>query len=230
MLDSAPALQDPAAPDADAAPDPAVLRAERRLAVLAELVEIGMELARTLKPGLADTSAEDDGAGRAKLRDPADAFAPLSRAIRLTLALEAKTDAELSDLKAGIVRVSEERRTRAAERRQAAAAKDAEGRFDRVRELVVEAAEAEIGDLKTFNQFVEALDERLEEDEAYADIDRRPLRETVESLCRDLKLSPDWSRWTGDGWIDAWPTRPVFSPFNQPSAKPLHKPPRRTRG
>jgi hypothetical protein len=205
VLESAPVLQEP---PADTAPDPAVLRAERRLALLAELAEIGMELARGLKAG-----------------DPAETFAPLSRAIRLTLALEAKADAELSDLKVGIVRASEERRTQTVERQKAAAARDAEGRPDKVRDLVCEAAEAEIEDYDALKEFMEAIDERLEEDEAYVDIARWPLRETVENLCRDLKLNPDWSRRDGDGWKTEGPTRPRCSPFNQPSATRSQKPP-----
>ena len=63
-------------------------------------------------PGRPGRAAE---AGRAKTRDPAEAYAQLSRAVRLTLTLEAKTVAELSDLKAGIVREREEKRARAAE-------------------------------------------------------------------------------------------------------------------
>ena len=62
------------------APDPSILRAERRLRLLEELAEIGMELVRALKPRA--EAAETAGG-----KDPADAFAPLSRAIRLTLAL-----------------------------------------------------------------------------------------------------------------------------------------------
>jgi hypothetical protein len=28
----------------------------------------------------------------------------------------------------------------------------------------------------------------------------RPLRESVEAICADLGLTPDWSRWTDDGF------------------------------
>ena len=96
------ALEDPATPPAaDEASDPSVVRAERRLRLLEELAEIGMELARALRPGALASATCDPGAGeelmaltgRARGRDPAEAFAPLSRAIRLTLALEARTDA-----------------------------------------------------------------------------------------------------------------------------------------
>ena len=218
------------APPADEAPAPAVLRAERRLRLLAELADIGMELARALRP-VAPASPDGDrvdadGAaaqtGQARGGDPAEAFARLSRAIRLTLALEAKTDAGLRDLKAGIVRETHETQSVAAERRKVAAAKDAEAREEKIRDLVTEAAEAEVEDFDTLNELREALEERLDEDVAYLDRAERPLRETVERLCGDLALRPDWSRWEGEGWARTEPpARPRLSPFNQPSAKPF---------
>jgi hypothetical protein len=194
--------------------DPSVLLAESRLRMLRRLAEIGMELAeRTLNT---QTAA-------AKGRDPADFYAPLSRAIRLTLALEAKTDEALRDLRAGVVRVREEERTLTVERHEAASAKEVEERAVRVRDLVAEAAEFEIPDVYEFAHVYHALRERLDEDAAYDDCGRRPLRETVERLCKDLMLSPDWSRWDGEGWIkdEAAPRRLRYSIFNQPSARAL---------
>jgi len=207
------------APDESApveeAPDPSIARAERRLRLLEELSEIGMELARALKPV---AGADETIAGK----DPAAAFAPLSRAIRLTLALEAKTDEELRDLKAGVVRAREEKRVQAAKRARDAADKASEARVDRVRDLVLNVAERECEDVDAFDDVYEALKERLEEDEAYDDCDERPLRETVERLCKDLQLTPDWSRWVDDGWIvESPPARWRCSPFHQPSRKPL---------
>jgi hypothetical protein len=186
--------------------DPSVVLAEGRLLLLRELAEIGMKLVRGLEPG-----------------DSADSFAPLSRAIRLTLTLEAKTDEALRDLKAGVVRKRKKERKRAARRHEAAAAKEAEERAEKVRDLVAEAAEAEIPDAYEFAGRYFALRERLDEDTAYRDCGQRPLRETVERLCKDLMLSPDWSRWDGEGWIkeEGAPKRTRYSIFNKPSAVPL---------
>ena len=213
MSSSAAAPEDPALSGADEPPDLSVLRAERRLRLLEELAEIGMELARALRPRPPEDRAADEaasgeaapekggGTGRGKGREPADAFGPLSRAIRLTLVLEARTDAELRDLKAGVARVRDEEQDRAAERDRVAAAKDREARIERIRELVLSVADAEIEDDRAFDSLYDDLDERLEEHEA--DIEAgRPLRETVERLCKDLALSPDWSRWGGEGWIE----------------------------
>lgn len=199
-VEQPPVLQDPAASAAGGEePDPSVLRAERRLRVLEELTEIGMDLARALRPAAAGGAAEDGPsgtAGRGKSRDPADAFGPLSRAIRLTLGLEARTDGELRDLKAGVTRA----RAEAAKAARKADAKAREARAGLVRDLVVEAAEAEIDDPDELDEACYALDDRLDLDEAAFAAPGRPLREPVERLCAWLALSPDWSRWTGEGW------------------------------
>ena len=184
--------------------DLSIARAERRLRLLEELSEIGMELARALKPG----AEADKTAGEAPAKDPAAVFAPLSRAIRLTLALEARTDQELRDLKAGVSRAPQHAR--------------AQAREDQVRDLVLKVAERECEDISAFEGIEEALQERLDLDEAYVDCSLRPLRQTVERLCKDLGLEPDWSRWAGEGWVDEdIPTRPRFSPFHQPSPRPI---------
>jgi hypothetical protein len=194
---------------AEEALDPSVARAERRLRWLEELAEIGMELARALRPRADADETPDKTTGK----DPATAFAPLSRAIRLTLALEARTDEDLRNLKAGIVVA-----------REAAWAPLPEpvrkDRVERVRGLVLAVVDAEAEDPDEYGELYEALDERLEEDEAYFNLARRPVRETVERLCKDLTLTPDWSRWQGEGWIDDG-ARPLYSPFRQPSRKPL---------
>jgi hypothetical protein len=209
-----PISQDAASPAADEAPDPAVLRAERRLRLLEELAEIGMELARALRPCAPADRACDDAAsgdsatdkGPDKGRDPADAFARLSRAIRLTLALEARTDEALRDLKSGIVRM------RAAELARAAAAQGRQIREARICGLVMEVAAAEIADGDGFEGFCYDLKERLADDEAFWNDSDRPVRDIVEHLCKCFGLAPDWSRWDGEGWIDEerppWPWAP----------------------
>jgi hypothetical protein len=197
------------------APDPSVARAERRLRLLQELAEIGMELARALTPGAEPDKA---AAGEAPGKDPAVVYAPLSRAIRLTLALEARTDKDLRDLKAGVDRARQEARTKAE-------ARNLEALEDKVRDLVLDVAERECESFDAFEDLERALGERLDEDEAYLDFRIRPLRQTVERLCHDLGLTPDWSRWAGEGWAtDEPPIRPRYSPFHQPSSKPLRAP------
>jgi len=81
-------MSTPACDPAEDALDPAAQRAERRLALLEEMAAIGMRILRRL---------DDD---RASDPDSVDAFARISRAVRLTLALEEKTDRFLADLRA----------------------------------------------------------------------------------------------------------------------------------
>jgi len=222
MTNPAPAPQDPASSATDEAPDPFILRAERRLRLLEELTEIGMALTRALKPEAEARQEPSDDKAQAKGRDPADAYARLSRAVRLTLALETRTDQQLRDLKAGIIRGREDERAEAAER---AAHVDRSVRRAEVCYLVENLADTEIEDEDEWENFSAALEERLDDDEAYEDLDKWPLRETVERLCKDLGLSPDPSRFAGEDWsVDDANGRSFFSPFRRPSRIPLITP------
>jgi hypothetical protein len=207
----------PDVPATDETSDLLVVLAERRLRLLQELTEIGMKLARELGSGETPEAPTNDKAP-AKVSDPAAAFAPLSRAIRLTLALEARTGEEIRDLKAGVVRMREARRVvDAEEARKAHAAREWQ-----VPAQVMSVIEAQCESPEEIEILATAMNERLEEDEAYLFYQYRPLRETVERLCKDLGLNPDWDSWGADGWIDEdLPSRSRFSPFNTPSSTPI---------
>ena len=202
--------------------------------MLHELAELGMALTRATvrraveeieTPDVSEPEAESEPAKRPAdpRRDPAETFATLSRAVRLTLTLESKFDDALTARLAGEIAKCEEARTRARE--------DAEsdpyaplkaGRKARVRELVRDVADREIPDPEDHDIHIDALEERLLCDEAYDNIDDVPLRDVVERLCRDLKLSPDWRRWTGEGWTPNPPFyRPRCSLFTGPSRVPI---------
>jgi hypothetical protein len=232
----------PPADDADAAADPAILLAEEHLRVLAELRACGMEMARTLaeraaldlhsaKALIAHTESEDKYGLSPRypvpMQDPASTFAKISRAIRLTLALEAKTAERLRALRAGVI---QERETRRAEKAKGAepATEDRHAvAKKKVHDIVLQAINAEDTDdaEESFGVW-EALEERLELDDAYAKLEDRPLREVVEQLCADLCIEVDWSRWTGEGWAPiAFPFRSKFSPFKTPSRTTILSPP-----
>ncbi len=118
--------------DTDLADDPAVARAERRLRLLEELAEIGMELVRALRPGVEAAEASDLRPGR----DPVEQYASLSRSLRLTFALEAKTDEELALLRAGASQIRQRERVESEQFARAAAEKRQVARFDQVRNCV----------------------------------------------------------------------------------------------
>jgi hypothetical protein len=202
------------APDApEPATDPAIARAERRLGKLDRLSDKGLEMTEALSADGSPASAES--------------FAKLSRAVRLTITLEAKLDEALRARLAG-----ESPKVEAARGRSAKDADDldADAPFDRVRagrrgvvrQLTVDVADREIPDAAEYDIFTAALDERLLYDLAYRNIDDLPLRDIVERLCADLLLKPDWSRWTGEGWKPNPPFfRPLASQFTGPSRTPL---------
>jgi hypothetical protein len=99
------------------------------------------------------------------------------------------------------------------------------GKTARVRELLVDVIDREIGDVDDWDDAVDALDERLVFDVTYSHLDEAPLREIVERLCADLELKPDWSLWTGEGWAPHPPLQhPRPSLFPGPSRRPaLHR-------
>lgn len=184
----------------EAAADPAIARAELQLQEQRALAEKAMRMALGVKEDGSEESAKQ--------------FAVLSRIVRLTHALEARTGQAVSDLKAGRAPAPKTPQ----EHRKACR--------KRISRLVMEAADRECETPDAFDALVAALNERLDDDEAYLDITERPLGETIERLCRDLTLDPDLSRWDGEGWIDDGPPpRPPYSIFNTPSARPLMRGP-----
>ena len=218
---SDPALT-PASPE-----DACIQRAERHLRMLAELAEIGMDLARALKRRVeAETDAEADEPPPVAGRDPADGFQRISRAVRLTVALETKLGEALRALIAGELVAAETRKAETARRDGEAREQRHKATKNRVSDLVNHVMAAGIEDQEEYEACYEALEERLEEDEAYEGYADKPLRETVERLCADLGLTPDWSLWTDDGCDGSWAfppsaVRPAHSIFNQPRRTPF---------
>ena len=236
MTKSDPAPTGAPQPDPPAADTPAVAeadrlaasiaRAERRLRMLEEIGEIGMRLMRKLE----DTPTAAD----APRPDLAVAFAKLSRAVRLTLDLEVRTEEDLRAALAGEVTAREQRReTRervAAEAEELGGKADEEARGDavsRVEDQVELAIAREAETEKEYFDLSAAMHERFQCDEAYEDVRDQPFREVVERLCKDIGLSPDWSDWTADGWPEPSrrgpQARPPWSPFHRVSPKPILK-------
>jgi hypothetical protein len=218
--------------DADAVVQPAILRAEKRLRCLEEIADIGMEMIRALRPGTAVAEVPEASCGSAKRRDPVAKYASLSRTLRLTFALEAKTDQELIELQADLTHTRQRERRVAAWSTPKPADKRGEPRGDpqrreQVRQSLKEAAESEAETPEQLDDFFLAIEQRLAEDPAYADLEARPLREIVERLCLDVCLYPDWTRWTGAGWAGEHCVpasvnhRPRYSRFDHSSPRPI---------
>ncbi len=218
---------------------PAVLRAGRRLRILERLTQIGMDITealhdRVIADGVAatvDTVTNGENAVSAKSPasrsprfDPTEAFAKISRTVRLTLNLETKADEALRALQSGQFLAGETRKAERKHREKTGSIERSQAAHRIVNDRVSTAIDREALTESDYCDLMEALLERLGEDEAYLDIEDRPLRETVERLCGDLGLSPDMSRWVGDDWIahDGPPRRPHWSVFNTPGRTRLY--------
>lgn len=199
----------------DTAEDPVIAQAQRRLELLQELTEMGMELTRALRDRVLAPEGDDP-------ETAAGAFAKLSRAIRLTIALEGKTVHEIGRIKAEIVDLHRLELI-TGEAIDKAGQKERQHR-DAVENSVAQAVFAETRDPDVAETLLDALSERLSEDDAYEVLPDEPLRKTVERLCQDLCLEPDWSQWCDedDDWAPGYILpRPHWSPFNRPSPRPI---------
>ncbi|MDB5462558.1 MAG: hypothetical protein JWP23_947, partial [Phenylobacterium sp.] len=167
-------------PSPDTQPDDsAEARTARHLRGLAELGEIGMELARLVRrQAVEQAAANPDSAVDERV---GLVFARIARAVRQTFALEA--------------RLADDRRTAEA----ATAARHVERRKTKVRTAVERVLDAEADEGDAENLFYD-LTERLETDYDDADFADRPIGELVARICRDLGVTPDWSLWQDEDW------------------------------
>jgi hypothetical protein len=191
----------PASCDPPATADPAaaaIARAERRLAMLGRLAELGMKLAEALTERA--VSAPKDAEPR---HDPAESFARVSRAVRLTLALEAKADQDLAALRDGAEAAPSEPKWPQPPFDDPWGLKKRDhpsAHRNKIRDNVWDVLDHEVEDVYLAQEVLDALHERLTEGERYDAFLHRPLRESVQAICGDLGLTPDWSRWTDDGF------------------------------
>ena len=179
------------------APDPAAARTERHLRLLQELAEIGMDLAREVGRRALDQATEGPSAA-----DLALTFSRIARAVRQTVALEARLaeDRRKDHAERATLGVSD--RWRSARRKR------------QVRQIVGEIIETETATDFEADRLFEERDERLEDGDEEADFADRPIGELVARICRDLDITPDWSLFEDADWaIEEARARPPGSPF-----------------
>jgi len=208
---------------------------------------MGMTLARNLtRRVVAETEAAEVAAEagepepaprRGAAIDPALSFSRLSRAVRLTLALEAQTYRQIEDAAA-----RREARARAANddaRGDDAPARQdfmtPEGQIDylairrrlnprihgetdfETRRAVEETIEASCDDPDEVERLKGELKERLEEedpDEVFFNRTHWSIGEAIALICQDLGLDPDWDRWEARPWArKEAETSPPGSPY-----------------
>jgi hypothetical protein len=166
------------------APDPAAARTERHLRTLAELAEIGMDLAREVRRQALDETADAPPAGELALT-----FSRIARAVRQTVALEAKLAEPPQPGQAERPPLGVSDRWRSARRKR------------QVKQIVGQIIEAVTDtDFQADRLFAER-DERLDDgDDEDADFAERPIGELVARICRDLGVTPDWSLLEDEDW------------------------------
>lgn len=222
-------------------------RAERRLRTLEDLAEVGMALARSLlrRAELAeagDAAADDEPVGAA---EAALAFSRLSRAVRQTLALEARLEDEQRARQAQTAAQAAERRAEEDERRAMRKLRllIRKSTVQDIVEEVIEANEREANereagepeadgpeadgpeaDGREVERLLDALHERLEDDAEDDDFENLPIGELVQRICHDLGVAFDPALWADEDWaLDGWsehgePSDPFAGPPGWPAA------------
>jgi hypothetical protein len=197
----------------------------RQRALFRELTDIGMELARAVRVqvaahGLAEppdphteapVSPSAGGSAVAVLVDLGLVFSRVSRAVRLTLALETRIVCELSaqaneraaPQPYGGQTLEDIEKTR----RQLARLK---ARANTVMQVVEATFEAEGRDLAM--DMLAGLRSRLHDDRAYGGHLNGGYGTAIARVCKDLGVSPDWERWKRDDWPDNDPAGAPSSP------------------
>ena len=122
------------------------------------------------------------------------------------------------------ISVGESRRHKSARAARRAAA-ETKARHDagvaKAREILHDIVERESETLTEYENLTEALDERLENDEAYAHLEDTALDYVVLTICKDLGIDPNRHVWSGPGVPPRPPlSRPKYSVFTTPGRNP----------
>lgn len=156
------------------------LFAERRLAMLERLAELGMVMAERLA-----ATTEPTG-------DEALKFLRVAKAVRQTLALHAQMEAEFQ---AEAIRIVE----REARARNAEVARR-KGRIITAVERLIEAETS--GDDDRCDALTETFDEwRVDREDEDFGLDKT-FGEAVAAICKMLGLAPDWRRYADEAWAE----------------------------
>ena len=191
----------PAQPKAVLVAD-AIARIEERRVALDLLADRGIEMIERLVAG------EDvQIPGRKPFADPARAFAVISRAVRLCMALASRLDQELIALLRGgpipdlaILAPEPETAPVGVTAPEPAVERQVEAR-ERVARAMDAVIEAEAETPEAAERMRGWVRERLFETENFDALLHKPWRVIVQAICDDLGLHPDWKAWdNGEGF------------------------------
>lgn len=168
---------------------------DRQLEALNRLADMGMALAGAVERRV---TAQEPGSGpQADLHHAAMDFARLSRAVRMTFALQSRL---IADFK-GKARAGCAEDVEPGEETYEGVWAEPPGaqRRRQVGRLVRRVAEASALDREGIERLLREAAERLERDDIYGGLDR-PVGELVAQICQDLGLGPDWDGLGGEAW------------------------------
>ena len=175
-------------------------RADKRIVYLDEIADMAMELARAQqRKALAQLEAEPDAVlveGAPRERDAAAAFLNTARAVRVTLALQAKLQ---TGVNARRIELVYEQQLRGEARRKQSEFDDLVVQGE-VEEIVAQVVEREAGDRGDAEDLVEDAREAVDTNWSDRCYRRKPVGAVVADVCRELGLEVDWSRWEDEDW------------------------------
>ena len=160
---------------------------DRQLEALGRLADMGMAMAEAIHRR---ATAEDVGPD-ADLNHAAMDFARVSRAVRMTFALQSRLVSEFKGA-SGPHGAEDHNGPIEVLWRNDIVDRD-EVKKRQLRGIVETLAEGAALDREGVERLVREAGERLEDDDAYHDLTRRPLGESVALICKDLGLQPDWN-------------------------------------
>jgi hypothetical protein len=195
---------------------------EPRLALLGRLAEAGVEIAEQLQK-----QAKGEAEPAAAQGDIGLAYARVSRAVRLSLALQSRLIDDLKALEDGATRRAAEIEAERDERR----AELEDVRRSRVQTVIARVIEAQQSDADAVEALLEDSAERLDDGDRYDELLSRPFSEIIDVICRDIGVTPDWSRLSQEGWAQAEidggaPGAPLAALGLIPRPRPPGAPPR----
>ena len=170
-----------------------------QLPVLTRMIGAGAEVALDIERQARESAMPADPPAP-RGGELALAYSRVSRAVRMTVALQSKLIAHLQALEdaaaaraAGIVT--------AREALEADRVSDHKTRIARIVERV--AKDACDGDEDEADRLYTEACDRLDDDDIYGEVMSRPMSEMVAEVCRDIGLEPDWERLSREAWAKA---------------------------
>jgi hypothetical protein len=175
-------------------------RAAERFAMLRELADIGMEIARALQSEVrarAETAVEDEAPQ--SVAELGLAFSRVSRAVRQTLALEARLEDE---------RLDREQAAKVAEDAQSRSNSEMSEAGARVKAKLLRLLYPDHErDHQWDDEDVEDLSDEPDDERGEGFVSDRPAADVVAGVCGDLGIEPDLSLWVGEDSVAASATR-----------------------